>query len=292
LAAAANADAQALYRLLRALASVGIFVETTPSHFELTALAKPLLRTAPGSLHDLALLYGDEWLWSVYGAMLYSVRTGLPAFPHVHGQPLFAYLLDHPTAAQSFNGAMNAYSGQEQAAILAAYDFSIATKLVDVGGGQGALLAAILQAHAQLSGILFDLEPVVISAQPLLTGAGVASRCEQVPGDFFVAVPEGGDLYLLKSVIHNWDDGRSVAILRNCRRAIATGGRLLVIERVVPSGNEPAEAKLFDINMLVVLGGQERTATEYAALFQAAGFALSQVIATQSPLSLLEGVAV
>lgn len=279
-----GSEPRALYRLLRALASLGIFAELEDGRFQLTPLAQGLRRDTPGSLHGLALLYGDDWLWQAYGQMLYSVQTGLPAFQQLYGQKFFDYLDQQPAARATFQQAMSANSGQEAAALLDAYDFTSVTKLIDIGGGQGALLNAILSTYPTMSGVLFDL-PSVITA-----GETVAARGERVAGDFFQAVPTEGDLYLLKSVLHDWDDTQSLAILKNCRRAMPPQGRLLVVERVLPAGNAAAEAKLFDINMLVVLGGQERTVTEFQALFQAAGFQLTRVIATASPLSLIEGI--
>jgi hypothetical protein len=290
LAHAVGAEPRALYRLLRALASLGLFVETDEGAFALTPLAQLLQTNVAGSLRSLALLYGEEWLWQAYGGMLYSVQTGRPAFEQALGQPLYDYLHDHPDAAVLFNEAMSAYSAQEAAAILAAYDFCGVSTVVDVGGGHGALLAALLHEHPHLSGIVFDLAPVVADAQRQLADAGLAARATCVAGNFFDALPSGGDVYLLKSVLHNWDDAAALRILRTCREAMAQQARLLVVERVIPLGNTTAEAKLFDINMLVVAGGQERTEREYGALFQAAGFNLTRTIATGSPLSLVEAV--
>ena len=293
LAQAAGAEPQALRRLLRALASLGIFAETADGAFTLTPLAEPLQANMAGSLRSLALLYGEEWLWQAYGQMLYSVQTGQPSFERVHGQPLFGYLRDHPAAAEQFNQAMTGYSAQESAAILAAYDFSEAAKVVDVGGGHGALLGALLQAHAGLSGVLFDQAPVVAGARRRLADAGVGARVKCVAGDFFTAeLPAGADIYMLKSVLHDWDDTATLRILRACRQAMPDQARLLVIERLITEGNTASEAKLFDINMLVVLGGKERTERDYRALFQAAGFQLTRVVATESPLSLVEGTPV
>jgi hypothetical protein len=290
LAQAVGAEPQALYRLLRALASLGLFAETDDGTFTSTPLAQLLRTGAAGSLRSLAILYGEEWLWQAYGQMLYSVQTGQPAFEHTHGQPFYTYLHEHPSASAQFNETMSGYSALEAAAILDAYDFSGVEKVVDVGGGHGMLMTALLQTHSHLSGIVFDLEPVVAGAECLLAEARLAARAECVAGDFFITLPGGGDIYLLKSVLHNWDDTDAIRILRACRQAMATQARLLVVERVIPTGNEPAEAKLFDINMLVVVGGQERTEREYQALFQAAGFNLTRIIPTHSPLSLIEGV--
>src|SRR5262245_14813927 len=275
-----GAEPHALYRLLRALAGLGLFAETDEGAFALTPLAQLLQTNVAGSLRSLALLYGEEWLWQAYGGMLYSVQTGRPAFEQAHGQPLYDYLHDHPDAAALFNEAMSAYSAQEAAAILAAYDFCGVSTVVDVGGGRGALLAALLHEHPHLSGIVFDLAPVVADAQRQLADAGMAARATCVAGDFFDALPSGGDIYRLQSVLHNWDDAAALRILRTCRQAMAQQARLLVVERVIPPGNTSDEAKLFDINMLVVAGGQERTEREYDALFQAAGFNLTQTIPT------------
>lgn len=290
IASAVGAHPRALYRLLRALASLGILAETTDGGFQLTGFAQTLRSDVPGSLRGLALLYGDEWLWHAYGSTLYSVTTGLPAFDLVHGQPLFEYLHLHPEAASTFNQAMTGYSELESAAVLSAYDFADAAKLVDVGGGQGALLAAILKAYPQTSGVLFDQESVIDHARYVMAHTGVADRCAMTPGNFFDAIPKGGDVYVLKSVLHDWDDERSITILKNCREVMRRGSRLLVIERVVPEGNEPSEAKLFDINMLVVIGGLERTAREYQELFEAAGFELTRIIRTEALVSIVEGV--
>jgi hypothetical protein len=289
LAPQVGAAPRALHRLLRALASLGLFAEAGGGAFALTPAARLLQAEAPGSLRALALLYGTDWLWRPYGDLLHSVKTGASAFAHVHGRSFYDYLHERPAAGAVFQAAMSGYSSQE-AAILAAYDFAPAATVVDVGGGHGALVAALLQAHPRLTGVVLDLSPAIAGAKALLAAAGVAGRATCVAGDFFTAVPAGGDLYLLKSVLHNWDDSDVVGILRNCRQAMAEGARLLVIERVVPEGNGPSEAKLFDINMLVTVGGQERTEQEYRTLLDLAGFTLSRVIPTASPLSLLEAV--
>ena len=281
---------RALYRLLRALASLGFFAETIDGRFQLTAFAQTLRSDVPGSLRGLALLFGDEWLWRAYGMTLHSVTTGLPAFDLVHGQALFEYLQRHPEAASTFDQAMTANSEQESTAVLAAYDFSDAVNLVDVGGGQGALLAAILKAYPQAYGVLFDQGSVIDRARNVMDYAGVADRCAMTPGNFFEAVPEGGDIYVLKSILHDWDDRQSITILKKCLEVMKRGSRLLVIERVVPEGNEPSEAKLFDINMLVVTGGLERTEREYRKIFEAAGFDLTRIIPTKAPVSIVEGI--
>lgn len=287
-AAHTGAHPRTLYRLLRALGSIGFLSETSGRLFELTPLGQSLRSEAPGSLRGLALLYGDEWLYRAYGALLYSVQTGKPAFEHVHGTSFFEYLEQNAGAASVFNEAMTAFSRQEEGAILAAYDFSRFTRIVDVGGGHGSLLAAVLGAYPTVEGILFDQPSVVEGAPSLLAKSGVAQRCQVVAGDFFDQIPAGGDAYVLKRVIHDWDDEQSACILRNCRVAMTNGARLLLSESIVPSGGEPSEAKLFDINMLVSCGALERTEQEYGDLLGAAGFEMARVIPTQSPLSLIE----
>jgi SAM-dependent methyltransferase len=282
-----GADAPSLRRLLRALAATGLVVETDGA-FELTAVGDLLRRDRPGSLHAVAALYGEEWLWRAYGRMLHSVQTGEPAFTRVHGVSFYDYLGRDPAAAAQFQQTMSEFSRLEADAIASAYDFSGQSTLVDIGGGQGALLARLLGAHEGLSGVLFDLPEVVPGAEEVFSRAGVRSRATWVGGDFFTAVPRDGDLYLLKSVLHNWDDEAAARLLRCCHRAMRPHARLLVAERVVPADNAPSEAKLFDINMLVVLGGRERTEAEYRELLERSGFALSRVIPTSSPLTLIE----
>ena len=288
LATQANVHPRTLYRLLRALGSIGLLSETEGHRFELTPLGQSLRSEAPGSLRGLALLYGDEWLYRAYGALLYSVQTGKPAFEHVHGTSFFEHLEQNAEAAAVFNEAMTAFSRQEEAAILAAYDFSRFESIVDIGGGHGSLLAAVLDAYPNAEGILFDQPSVVEGAPSLLAKAGVAERCRVEGGDFFDQIPAGRDAYVLKRVIHDWDDEQSVRILRNCRAAMTNRARLLLSEGIVPSGGEPSEAKLFDINMLVSCGALERTEQEYEDLLEAAGFDMTRVIPTQSPLSLIE----
>ena len=283
-----GADATSLYRFMRALTSLGILTDAGAGRFGLTALGRLLAPDEPDSLGGLAILYGDEWLWKAYGRMLHSVRTGQTAFAEVHGTSLFEFLDTHPDAAAQFQAAMNDYSRLEASAIIDAYAFPEGATVVDVGGGHGTLLAALLTAHASMTGVLFDQPAVVENAGQIFADARVSSRATVVGGDFFSELPSRGDLYLLKSVLHNWPDDDAGRILRCCRRAMSPRARLLIAERVVPMGNGPSEAKLFDINMLVILGGKERTEDEYRDLLGRSGFSLGKVIATKSPLSLIE----
>jgi hypothetical protein len=288
LARASAADPPSLYRLLRALAGAGIFAEDDHGRFGLTPLADGLRSDAPGSVRALCALRAAPWYWGAWGELAHSVRTGAPGFDRVHGTDLFTLLERHPAALALFGQAMGALSGTEAAAVLAAYDFAPAATIVDVGGGRGALLAAILGAHPAARGILFDRPATVAGAGALLQGAGVGDRCAVVGGSFFEAVPAGGDLYVLKSVLHDWDDDRAAAILRTCRRAMGPAGRLLLIERVLPPGNAPSPGRWMDLNMLVAAGGRERTEAEYRSLLAGAGFEATRVVPTTAEVSLLE----
>ena len=290
LAAAAGVDAPSLYRVLRTLASVGIFAEGKDGRFGLTPQAGPLRRDASDSIRDYILLVGEEWYSGPSEHLLHSVQTGRPAFERVHGADFFTFLARDPTAAAVFDAAMTSRSIQENDAITAAWDFSGFRTIVDVGGGYGSLLAAILRANPGLRGVLFDRPQAVAEAQQQLEAAGLRGRCDVVAGDFFVSVPGGGDGYILKRVIHDWDDERAATILRNCRRAMPEHGRLLVIELVLPPGNDPSLGKLFDLLMLVDLGGRERTEADYRTLLAGAGFELTAVTPTPSLVSVVEGV--
>ena len=291
LAAACGADAPTLYRLLRALASVGVFTETAGEgrRFALTPLAELLRSDVPGSMRALARMYGSEQ-YRAWDGLLDSVRTGSPAFDREFGASYFDYLTRSPGAGVVFNEAMTGWTTQVASAVAAAYAFAGSETVVDVGGGHGLLLATVLRAHPEMRGVLFDLPQVVAGAQPLLAAEGVADRCMAVGGDFFASVPEGGSVYMLAQILHDWDDDRCRVILQNCRRAIRPDGRILVVEQVLPPGNEPALGKWLDLHMLVLLTGRERTAAEYGALFAAAGFTLTAVIPTTSGASIVEGV--
>ena len=290
LAARTGTHAPALYRLLRALSSLGIFREEAPDRFALTALAEPLRSDVPNSVRGLAMFAGDPQSWLPWGDLIQTVITGDQAFLRIFGLDNWPYRAAHPEANAIFNGAMTSNSRRDIAAILAAYDFAPFTTVVDVGGGQGALLTGILQAYPALRGILFDQPHVVDQAAPVLDAAGVADRCTVVAGDFFEGLPPGGDAYLLRRIIHDWDDAESVAILRQCRRAMPAEGTLLLVEAVIQPPNRPDFAKLSDINMLVALGGRERTEEEFAALLAEAGFTMTQVLPTEWRSSIIEAV--
>lgn len=291
LAQSTGTHAPTVYRVMRALASLGIFSEDENNRFTMTPLATPL-QTGPGSLCAMALHLGERPSWQAWGELLYSVQTGKTAFPHVNGKEIFDYYAEHPESLEPFNEAMTNFSETVIAAIIKGYDFSSAKKLVDIGGGQGSLLAAVLKVNPQMKGVLYDLAPAAEGAKRRLAEEGVADRCEVASGDFFESVPAGGDAYMMKHIIHDWDEERAVAILKNCHRAMAANGRLLLIEAVIAPGNEPSLGKLMDINMLILPGGRERTEAEYAELFTKAGFSLTKITPTESPVAVIEGVKV
>ena len=290
LAEATGADEESLYRVLRALASLNIFAETADGRFGLTPLAACLRTSVAGTLRFFAIMQGEQWVWRSWGETMHSVRTGQPAFDHVFGAPVFKFYSVNQVAARVSADGLTSRSGPENAAVAAAYDFSDARTIVDVGGGQGTLLSAILAANPQARGILLEMPHVIDMAKPMLEQSCLAGRYELVSGDFFSAVPGGGDVYLLKKVIHDWDDNRAQAILDSCRKAIPPSGRLLLVEAVVPPGNEPSFAKLIDLLMLVYAGGRERTEAEHQALLKSAGFGLRRVIPTASTLSIIEAI--
>jgi hypothetical protein len=288
LAAATHSDPTALYRLLRALASVGVFAEDGGRRFALTPLAERLRSDLPDSQRSLAVMNGEEF-YRAWGELLYSVQTGRPAFDKLFGRPVFDYLSQHPEQARVFDAAMVGVHGRETAAMLDVYDFAGIGTLADVGGGNGSLLAAVLRRHPRLRGILFDLPGVVQRARANLEAAGLAGRCHVVGGSFFEAVPGGADAYLMRHILHDWDDERAAAILRNVHRAAPDGARLLAVEGVVPPGNGPSFTKLLDLTMLVIPGGRERTEDEYRRLFAAGGFRLTRAVPTAAEVSVIEG---
>lgn len=289
LAQEAGVHARSLYRVLRACASAGVFSEDADNRFRLTPLAEPLLSDAPGSLRSFVAMMTTDWQFETWAHLPYSVRTGQPAFDKVHGMSSFDYFWTNEKAGKEFNDAMTSNSAFTSATVLESYDFSAFHKVVDVGGGHGLLLASILKKYPHLTGILYDV-PATVAAADLLDSYGVADRCERVGGDFFQAVPAGGDAYVMKHIIHDWSDEQCVAILKNCRDAMTPNGKVLVVEMVLPEGNEPSVGKFLDLQMLLFLPGCERTAAEYRRLFERAGLEVSRIVPTMSPFSIVEGV--
>jgi hypothetical protein len=285
-----STHADSMYRLLRLLSVFGVFSEVQPHRFVQTPLSELLRSGTPGSMRAWMRMVGLPVWGPMFAEAMHSVKTGKPSFQRSRGVEFFDYLTAHPREGAIFNEAMTAFGEGVVAAVVQAYDFGGARRLVDVGGGHGSLIAAILQAHANLNGILFDRPHVVQGAHSTLGAAGVADRCEIAGGDFFESVPSGGDAYILKWIIHDWDRDRAVAILRNCRRAMNHTGRLLLIETVIPGPDEPHPGKIMDFIMLLGLGGQERTEQQYADLLREAGFDLTRVVPTASPMSVIEGM--
>jgi hypothetical protein len=291
LATAAEFQASALYRVLRALASVGIFAETKDKRFKLTPLAGTLQKAAPGSMHAAALLFEGKPWEDAWAQLLHGVKTGDIPFLKAHGVPAFEYLEKHPEDLKIFGETMTNVSSTENPAIAAAYKFSGIRTLVDVGGGNGSLLATILKANPKLKGVLFDQPSVITRAKQdrHVTAKGIAERCTLESGDFFEAVARGGHAYLMKRTLHDWDDERCAKILANCCAAMSEKGRVLVVDAVIPPGNGPDRGKLLDMQMFII-GGRERTKLEFATLFKEAGLKLTRVVPTKCPLSIVEGV--
>jgi hypothetical protein len=289
LAAAAGVAARPLYRVLRALAGVGVFAQQADGRFRLNPLAEPLREGGPDSLRACAVMLGEEQ-YRCWDDLPETVRTGEAAFERVFGQPVFEYLSERPEQARTFDAAMTGYGGRATQAVLDAYDLSDVRTLADVGGGLGTNLARILGRYPAMRGVLFDQPHVVARARPLLEAAGVWGRCKVEGGDFFQTAPRGADAYLLGHVLHDWDDARAGAILDSLRRAMPAGARLLVVENVLPDGDGASFGKLLDLHMMVLAGGQERTEAEYRRLFAAHGFRLARVVPTAADTSVVEAV--
>jgi hypothetical protein len=290
LALAAEADAPSLYRVLRALASFGVFQEHDNQVFSLTPTGELLRSDSPRSLRDLAIFMGEDWHWRVWGRTLYSVRTGKAAWAQVHGQEVFPYFANNPEAAKIFDRAMTSLSNLAIKAVVDGYDFSGIETLVDVAGGHGRLLTTILDEHLSMRGVLFDQSHVIAGAKDNEHVRALAQRCELVSGDFFESVPAGADGYIMKHIIHDWDDKRALQILRNIRNVMREDGRVMLVEAVITNEGQRDFGKLLDIEMLVSPGGKERTAAEYEELFAKAGLKMTQIVPTKSPYSVIEAV--
>jgi SAM-dependent methyltransferase len=291
LAAATNAHAPSLHRLLRALVTIDICIERDDGGFELAPLGSLLRTDAPGSLRSWTLYWGGQ-LWSTWSHLLDSVKTGESARKLVTGMDGFDRLKADPQSAALFNQAMREGTRLSAVGVVAAYDFSAMKRIVDVGGGYGELLAAILEANPALTGVLFDLPHAIDGAWSHLESHGVASRCEAVAGDFFEAVPGGADAWVLKSVLHDWNDERSQVILGNCARAMNGQGKLLIVERIMPQRLEVSAAHQLiariDLTMLVALASQERTELQFRTLLAAAAFRVTRILPTSSGFSVIE----
>lgn len=290
LAARCNANAPSLRRVLRALASLGVFEEDARGRFGLTPIAESLRSDAPGSLRSMALFFGDAFWWEVMGDLLHTVQTGEPAIPHLHGVDMWEYLASHPHDEAVFNDVMRAQTERQTVAILDAYDFAGIRTICDVGGGHGSLLAAILAKYPSMCGILFDQASVAGCARPILAEAGVADRCEVVGGNMFEALPSGADSYLAKMIFHDWSDEAATRLLACFHRSMEVGARLLLVDHVIEPGNGPQMAKLLDLSIMTQLSGRERTAKEWEALLLSSGFGALRIVPTRAQISVIEAV--
>lgn len=290
---ATGADPDALARLLRAAATVGLIAEVEPDLFVLTPVGACLAPDAqPASLRDFAIMMASPGQWLPYGRLFDAVMTGRSTTSTALGMGFWEYYQENPEEDATFAGAMGGLSASISTEIAACYDASRFARIVDVGGSQGVLLAGLLAAAPQATGVLFDRPEVIAEARPVITSRGLAGRVELVGGDFFTEVAPGGDLYVLKSVLHDWDDAHALQILINCHRAAQPGSTLLVVEGVLPTGPQPSPLHLLDLHMLVQVDGRERTREQHQALLEAAGYRLERVIPPRSgaypPWSLLE----
>ena len=288
LGAATGTDGPSLYRFLRALASVAVFTEDSHGRFGLGPLGRHLRSDVPGSLRAYAV-HANEECYQAWGHALDVARSGRPGFDQVFGQSFYEYMAAHPDADRIWNQSMaeTERAWSVDTGTVAAYDWTDSRTVVDVGGGHGTLMAAILVHAAHLRGVVFDLPNVVAGARAEMEGAGVADRCEVVAGSFFDLVPPG-DTIVLSRVLFNWDDEDCLAILRRCRAALAPGGRVLVIEPIAASGTIPDLANLIDLNVFVVCGGRARAAAQLAALFDQAGLHLGRLVPTPGPFTIVE----
>jgi hypothetical protein len=282
-------DAQSLYRVLRLLASVEVFSEDDAGCFSLTPAADYLRSDAPGSLRSAVLMLTQRIFWLPTGELVDTVRTGKNPFERIFGKPFFDYLATDAVQGAIFHRGMSSLSDMEDGPIASSYDFTPLKRVVDVGGGHGGFLIEALKAAPGLRGVLYDHRHVLAEAR--IQKAGLAERCELVEGDFFESVPAGADAYVLKRILHDWSDEVCVRILHNCREAMAPGGRVLVVDTVIPRGNAPHGGKVLDVMMMASLPGRERTEEDFSKLFAQAGLRLSRVIHTPAALSLTEAVA-
>ncbi len=289
-----NSHSLNLYRILRALASIDVFIEVEPEKFGLTPIAQYLCSDHPNSLHSLAMMLGDDWHWRSWGEVLNVVKTGQPAIKGLYQvDNTFEYFEKNKESGAIFNDAMTNFSQNIHTAVVDNYDFSDIDKIVDIGGGYGTLVASILAKYPRMHGVIFDQPSVVSGANSLLESKKIRNRCQTVGGDFFQSVPSEGDAYILSYIIHDWSDEDCIKILKNIRRGIKENGRLLVIEAVVPTGNESHFSKLMDLEMMIVYpNGRERTELEYRKLYETSGFQLTNILPTTAPVSVIEGIPV
>jgi hypothetical protein len=287
LAYASQSHAPSLYRMMRALASVGIFSETEGNRFELTPMAECLRK---GAMRSIALMFNADWSEKAWGYFMDSVKTGETAFEKAYGIPICDWLEENPQVAEIFNDANGIKAASSHRAIVDVYDFTAINTLIDVGGGIGTLMAEILTANPLMKGIVADTPSVIEETEKVIQARGIEDRCQAVECDFFKDIPPGSDAYIMSNILHDWPDEQCRIILTNCKRAMKTESRLLVVEMIIPSGNEPSVAKLLDLEMLVITGGRERTEAEFKYLFESSGFKLSRIIPTKESICIIEGI--
>jgi hypothetical protein len=293
LSVATSTHEHSLYRVLRAVASAGVFTELEDRTFANTPMSETLRSDHPNSVRDLTIWINEPDHWKVYGDLIHSVKTGEPAWDKTHGEPVFPYLFKTNTELGAiFNKAMTSYTHQTTAPLLEACDFTSANVIADIGGGLGHLLGAVLQAYPSATGVLFDLPEVLQAAPAMLKSCGVSDRVELVTGDFTAEIPVVADIYMLKHIIHDWYDEKNQVILGNIRNNMPDSAKILIIETVVPEGNEPHFSKIIDLEMLAAPGGMERTAKEFEQLLEKSGLKLSRIIPTKGMMSIIEAVKV
>jgi hypothetical protein len=287
LAEMTRTHAPTLYRLMRALASVGIFFETNKNVFGLTPMAE-FLKT--GAMRSIALMFNSDWNDEAWMHLLDSVKTGDTAFGKAHGMPVFDWLKKNPQAAKVLNEANAVKAASSHRAIIDVYDFSGINTLTDVGGGIGVLMAEILISNPLIRGIVADTPTVIQETKKMIKARGIEDRCQAVECDFFEEIPSGGDACLLSHILHDWTDDQCGRILKNCYNAMMPNSKLLVVEMIIPSGNEPSVSKLLDLEMLVITGGRERTEAEFKDLFNSSGFKFLRTIPAGESISIIEGI--
>lgn len=279
---------RSLHRFMRSLTCIGLLSEQGSGRFALTPLGETLKTSSTSATRATVLTMGNPWFAQSMGDLAYSVRTGKTAFEKINGLPIFEFLATRPEDASLFSQTMVGVHGEEPAAVAAAYDFSAFQTVLDVGGANGNLLAAILKQHAGVRGVLFDLPHVVSDAPAFLKARGVLERVKIESGSFFNGVPAGADAYVLSHIIHDWSEEQCLAILAHCRKAMGSNGKLLLVEMVLPEGDQPHPGKMLDMVMLAIPGGQERTPGEYDELLRKAGFRMTRVVPTGSAVSVVE----
>ncbi len=293
LAQATGSHAPSLYRVLRALAGVGIFAEDESGRFILTPPAEFLQTDVPDSLRASVMLFGEEWHWRLWGNLSYSVETGEPAFDHLYDKSFFEFYNQNPEFARTSSESKTSMVTRASASLLENYDFSSIGKVVEIGlaGAYGSTIISLLKANQAMKGVLFDFPPVIEGVKPLIEAQGLTERCELIAGDCLESVPSGGNAYILMFVVHNWDDERAIKILKNCHQAMAKDALLLLVEMIMPKGNDPFVGKLVDIQSLILTpGGYERTEEQYRSLLDAAGFKVNNIISSQTANSIIEAV--